>query len=184
MFRIPEKNPAFCNFFAAGAIYFKMTASEYNQCVSELADRLYRFAWKSLEDRDEAQDVVQQSFMALWEKRIAVPPDKASSFLFTIAYRKSMDRHRKRRKVIPAEALEDSLPADPDQPHDIKSILQRALAVLDQQARNLVLLKDYEGYSYEEIARLTGLSVTQVKVYLHRARRELRSYLVNKEYLI
>ena len=46
------------------------------------------------------------------------------------------------------------------------------------------MLKDYEGYSYEEIGRITGLSESQVKVYLHRARVQLKSYLVKPENLI
>ncbi|RYD97805.1 MAG: RNA polymerase sigma factor, partial [Sphingobacteriales bacterium] len=63
-------------------------------------------------------------------------------------------------------------------------VLDRALAQLDDQARALVLLKDYEGYKYEEIAQITGLSDSQVKVYLHRARKTLKQYLVSVENII
>jgi RNA polymerase sigma factor (sigma-70 family) len=55
---------------------------------------------------------------------------------------------------------------------------------LDEQSRALVLLKDYEGYRYEEIAQITGLNETQVKVYLHRARKVLKEDLVNVEHII
>jgi RNA polymerase sigma-70 factor (ECF subfamily) len=50
--------------------------------------------------------------------------------------------------------------------------------------RSLVLLKDYEGYSYDEIGQITGLSESQVKVYLHRARLQLKDYLVKIENVI
>lgn len=160
-----------------------MTTSEYNFCVKELADRLYRFAWKSLGNGEEAKDMVQQAFLTLWEKRLEVPPEKAKAFLFTIAYRRSMDQHRKRVPVLHPGILNELI-TDKKQPHDLKQILQDALGRLDQQSKTLILLKDYEGYRYEEIAQLTGLNATQVKVYLHRARRILKAYLVSLEHLI
>lgn len=67
---------------------------------------------------------------------------------------------------------------------DLKKVLDRALAQLDEQARALVLLKDYEGYSYDEIGQITELTESQVKVYLHRARKQLKNYLVSVEHVI
>ncbi|MCR6722422.1 MAG: RNA polymerase sigma factor [Chitinophagaceae bacterium] len=63
-------------------------------------------------------------------------------------------------------------------------MLERALDRLNETQRSLVLLKDYEGYSYEEIGQITGLSDSQVKVYLHRARLQLKEYLVKVENVI
>lgn len=161
-----------------------MTTSEYNQCVHELADGLYRFACKSIGDKEEAKDMVQQAFTVLWEKREEVPPDKGKSYLFTITYRKCMDVHRARGRTTDAERLHENFLSEQPQTSDLKKILQKALATLDEQSRNLVLLKDYEGYRYEEIAKVTGLNSTQVRVYLHRARKILKNYLVSKEHVI
>jgi RNA polymerase sigma factor (sigma-70 family) len=61
--------------------------------------------------------------------------------------------------------------------------LHAALSQLNEVQRSLVLLKDYEGYSYEEIGQITGLQESQVKVYLHRARQKLRTILVSSEQL-
>ena len=63
----------------------------------------------------------------------------------------------------------------------MKKALQDALNRLNEVQKSLVMLKDYEGYSYEEIAKITGLNEGQVKVYLHRARLALRNYLVSPE---
>jgi RNA polymerase sigma-70 factor (ECF subfamily) len=63
----------------------------------------------------------------------------------------------------------------------MKKVLEDALARLSETARSLVLLKDYEGYSYDEIGEITGLNESQVKVYLHRARLQLKNYLVSIE---
>jgi len=160
-----------------------MTTAEYNQCVQEWADALFRFACKSIGNEDDAKDVVQQSFVTLWEKRDEVEILKSKSFLFTVAYRRCMDIHRSRDKIRDDTMLQEA-PVYPLQGYDLKKILDRALNTLDKQSRNLVLLKDYEGYNYEEIAVLTGLNLTQVKVYLHRARKSLKTYLVSRERII
>jgi RNA polymerase sigma-70 factor (ECF subfamily) len=65
--------------------------------------------------------------------------------------------------------------------NDLKKVLEEALSRLSETQRSLVLLKDYEGYSYDEIGKITGLSESQVKVYLHRARVQLKDYLVKIE---
>jgi RNA polymerase sigma-70 factor (ECF subfamily) len=57
----------------------------------------------------------------------------------------------------------------------------QAINRLNETQRSLVMLKDYEGYSYDEIGKITGLKESQVKVYLHRARIILKDYLVSKE---
>ena len=63
----------------------------------------------------------------------------------------------------------------------MKQTLMEALNRLNETQKSLVMLKDYEGYSYEEIGEIMGLNSSQVKVYLHRARLALRSYLVSPE---
>ena len=158
-----------------------MEVKAYNACVQEWADALFRFACKCTGQADDAHDVVQSSFEVLWQKREEVDPLKAKAYLFPVAYRKSIDNYRKKVKVTFTAPPEESYtPSNPD----LKKILDRALSQLDEQARALVLLKDYEGYRYEEIAQITDLSETQVKVYLHRARKILKDYLVSVENII
>jgi RNA polymerase sigma-70 factor (ECF subfamily) len=68
--------------------------------------------------------------------------------------------------------------------NQLKAALEVALGRLNDTQRSLVLLKDYEGYSYTEIGQIMGLTESQVKVYLHRARLQLKNYLVRLENLI
>ena len=158
-----------------------MKVNEYNACVREWADALFRFACKCTGQADDARDVVQSSFEVLWQKRKEVDAGKAKAYLFQVAYRRSIDNYRKKVRVtFEAPPEESYTPHNPD----LKKILDRALAQLDEQARALVLLKDHEGYRYEEIAQITGLTETQVKVYLHRARKILKDYLVSVENII
>ncbi len=158
-----------------------MEVNEYNACVRDWADALFRFACKCTGQQSDAHDIVQSSFEVLWMKRKDVEAGKAKAYLFQVAYRRSIDSYRKKVKVSfvapPEESYSHSNP-------DLKKILDRALAQLYEQSRALVLLKDYEGYRYDEIAQITELSETQVKVYLHRARKVLKEYLVSVENII
>jgi len=65
--------------------------------------------------------------------------------------------------------------------NDLKEVLEEALTRLPDIQRSVVLLRDYEGYSYEEIGEITGLNEAQVKVYIYRARVGLKKYLVSTE---
>lgn len=159
-----------------------MEVNDYNACVREWADALFRFACKCTGQASDAHDVVQNSFEVLWQKRKEVQAAKAKAYLFQVAYRQSVDNYRRKVKVTFAEPPEETY--TPKSSPDLKKILDRALAQLEEQPRALVLLKDYEGYSYEEIAQITGLNESQVKVYLHRARKVLKEYLVSVENII
>ncbi len=160
-----------------------MTVSQYNQCVDLHADAVYRFIVKNLRDEDAAQDVVQDAFEKVWLKAEEIQFEKAKSYLFTTAYRFMLERIRKQSRIIKldeqsAHRLSDTCNA-PEV--DLKRILDEALARLPEIQRSVVMLRDYEGYSYEEIGSITGLNASQVKVYIFRARVSLKNYLVSKE---
>src|SRR5580765_4553015 len=158
-----------------------MTAEDYNDCVKLYADGLYRFMLKSTRQVEDARDLVQSSFEKLWEHRSEVNAQKCKSYLFTIAYHKMIDLNRKNKRLdFREEVPEQAGPSAGNTPL-LKEILEKALDRLNERQRSLVLLKDYEGYSYEEIAEITGLNGTQVKVTLHRARLILKEWLVSVE---
>ncbi len=65
--------------------------------------------------------------------------------------------------------------------NDIKDLLKQAFKTLKPEFKELILLRDYEGYTYKEIAGITGLSMSQVKVYIFRARKSLREWIKKTE---
>ena len=158
-----------------------MTEREYNDCVNLYADNVFRFIVKNIRHEEDAKDIVQTAFEKLWRNRETVQTAKSKSFLFTIAYNQMIDHIRKIKRI----SLKDEFKAETrtvEQPiSNLKKNLQDALNTLNETQKSLVLLKDYEGYSYEEIGEITGLNESQVKVYLHRARLNLRNYLVKPE---
>lgn len=158
-----------------------MTEIEYNQCVTLYADNVYRFIYKNLGHAEDAKDVVQSSFEKLWVNRVHVDNNKSKSFLFTVAYNQMIDHIRKNKRIKLKEDFSEETKITYQSHKNIKEILDEALNKLSETQRSLVLLKDYEGYTYEEIGKITGLSESQVKVYLHRARLQLKNYLVKAE---
>ncbi|MBK7375613.1 MAG: RNA polymerase sigma factor [Chitinophagaceae bacterium] len=161
-----------------------MTEREYNECVNLYADNVYRFILKNLGHTEDAKDVVQGAYEKLWINREKVENDRSKSYLFTIAYNQMIDHVRKSKRISLKEDFTDNAKGAISQKHDTKRVLNEALAKLSEQQRSLVMLKDYEGYSYEEIGQITGLNESQVKVYLHRARLQLREYIVSPENVI
>lgn len=161
-----------------------MTEPEFNDCVKMYADNVYRFILKNIRNEDDARDVVQTSFEKLWMNRDKVDNDRCKSYLFTVAYHQMIDLIRKNKKVRLEDDFSASMITTREPQHNLKKILNEALYRLSETQRSLVLLKDYEGYSYEEIGIITSLSISQVKVYLHRARIQLKNYLVKPENVI
>lgn len=154
-----------------------MTDKDYNDCVDNFADGVYRFIVKNIRHTEDAQDIVQSAFEKLWVNRAQVLPEKAKSYLFTVAYHQMIDHIRKSNKMPLAE--ETSIPHQPinQGQAELKQLLMRAVNQLNPTQKSLVLLKDYEGYSYQEIGEIMNLSDSQVKVYLHRARLILKNKL-------
>jgi RNA polymerase sigma factor (sigma-70 family) len=161
-----------------------MTELEYNNCVNEYADNVYRFIVKNLRHEEDARDVVQTAFEKMWRNRAEVDATKSRSYLFTVAYHQMIDHIRKVKRIQLKEEFREDSKIERKQVSDLKRVLEEALARLNETQRSLVLLKDYEGYSYEEIGEIMGLNESQVKVYLHRARLQLREYLVKIENVI
>ncbi len=161
-----------------------MNEKEYNECVNIYADGVYRFILKNLRHEEDSKDVVQSAFEKLWINREAVENERSKSYLFTVAYHQMIDHIRKNKRISLQEDFSNEMRATREPQHNVKKILNEALYRLSETQRSLVLLKDYEGYSYDEIAQITSLSISQVKVYLHRARIQLKNYLVKQENVI
>lgn len=154
-----------------------MTDKAYNDCVDNFADGVYRFIVKNIRHTEDAQDIVQSAFEKLWVNREQVLPEKAKSYLFTVAYHQMIDHIRKSNKMPLTEDNDIPHQQTTQQNTELKQVLMHAVNELNPTQKSLVLLKDYEGYSYQEIAEIMNLSDSQVKVYLHRARLILKNKL-------
>lgn len=161
-----------------------MTDKEFIICVDAYADPVYRFILKNLKQEEDARDVVQSAFEKMWLNREKVINETAKSFLFTVAYNLMIDHIRKNKRVQLTESFKEEIMIGEGIAHGFKRELELALDRLTTLQKSLILLKDYEGYSYDEIGKITGLNGSQVKVYLHRARLQLKTYIGKPENII
>ena len=154
-----------------------MTINEYNLAVTDYSDRLYRFVLKSIRVTHKAEDIVQDSYEKLWKNVENVDAKKVKSYLFTTAYHTMIDIIRKEKRSTYSEDLTLKEESHENNYSDLNEILKEAVNRLPEIQRMVLLLRDYEGYAYQEIGELTNLSESQVKVYIYRARVFLKKYI-------
>jgi RNA polymerase sigma factor (sigma-70 family) len=161
-----------------------MTVKEFNKAVDEFSDNIFRFSMKHLRNEMSAKDIVQETFLKVWAKHEEINAEKVKSYLFTTAYNAIMDfvKKEKRSYELPAEEFQGT--TQPNGSFDLQEILNHALNQLPEIQKTLVLLRDYEGYSYEEIGEICELKESQVKVYIFRARQALKTSLKSVEMIV
>lgn|SRR5699024_5010124 len=154
-----------------------MTPSEYNECVDEYADALFRYCVGLVNSATDADDLVQVCYMRLWEHRKSIERKVAKNWLFKTAYRAMIDDYRKGMREKEYRKSQTEICFDTYHRVEYKDLIALSLEALNEVQKNLILLRDYEGYSYKELCELTGMSMTNVKVTLFRSRKIMRKEL-------
>lgn len=154
-----------------------MNTKEYNNAVNQYADNIYRFLVKHTRNKMLADDIVQETFAKVWEKHDTIQAEKAKSYLFTTAYHCLVDVMKKENRSATLDGYESASNEVDSHLFDVQKVLHDALNTLPEIQKTVVLLRDYEGYHYDEIAEITQLTESQVKVYIFRARQALKNYL-------
>ncbi|MFW5805816.1 MAG: RNA polymerase sigma factor [Bacteroidales bacterium] len=162
-----------------------MTTKEYNDSVEEYADNVYRFILSNLKNEELSRDIVQDSYERLWMNHGKVDAKKVRSYLFTTAHNRMIDMIRKAKHTQQMEETSEmSSTYHDDQYSDLNEVLKTALNDLNETQRSVLLLRDYESYSYREISEITGLTESQVKVYIYRARSAMKEKIGSIEAII
>lgn len=165
----------------------------FERLVDEHGDRLYQLASLMLRRRDEAEDIVQDTLIKLWDRLRELEPGRELPWLITCTRNACLDalRQRQRRsgllqvvagrdRIAADERAERHGPARSLERHEADSRLREALAELPEPARSLLILRDIQELDVATVARTMELSENQVKVYTFRARRRLRGVLEEK----
>jgi len=159
------------------------------EAVQECIDRYGRLVWslalRHSPSRGEAEDAVQEIFIALWESAARYDPGRASeaAFISTIARRRLIDQHRRRQRRIKLESLDEKEYVEPETPgRHVEACAEAALAAraidrLQPKERNVVLLSAYHGMSHGQIAEHTGLPLGTVKTYVRRGLSRVKDML-------
>ena len=161
-----------------------MNQKEYNISVDLYADSIYRFVVKNLKDSEKSKDIIQDVFEKVWKKVENIEYKKIKSYLFTSAYHTMLDYIKKDKKMTSLEGNNFPEKGYTKEYSGLNEVLETALDRLPEIQKSVILLRDYEGYSYQEIGEITDLKEAQVKVYIYRARKALQKYLVSIENVI
>lgn len=155
-----------------------MRRQEYNIVVSKYANNLYGYAIRFMRSEHDAQDIVQDVFEKLWLNRKKVEFDKAKSWMFTTAHNAMINSITKRDRIQLSETLvSNERSSDAQRRYEAKELIDKAVAFLPPVQKSIILLRDVEGYAYDEIGEILEISESQVKVYLFRARKKLKKQL-------
>jgi RNA polymerase sigma-70 factor (ECF subfamily) len=139
--------------------------------------RLHAYAIRLAGERDLAADAVQESYVRLYQNAGTITsPAVVASWLFSTARNFLLNHQRLERRFAPAEedptAMADPAP-EPYEAEDQRAYLRRLVDALGPLHREAILLREYEGMSYGEIAKVTGVPVSTVKMRLFKARKAL-----------
>lgn len=147
-----------------------MTEKEYNSCVYLLSDRLYRFVLRRTQDRIMSEDIIAESYLVLWMKKEDIVFLKAKTFLFNTAnyliLRKLKNKkisQQYKKNVLCQEVYENN-------EFENKDFINFLTQSLPEKYSQCIMMKDYEGYSYKEIAECLQISLPAVKSIIYRAR--------------
>ncbi len=155
-----------------------MKRQEYNIAVCTHSGKLYGFALKFLRNSEDAQDIVQDVFEKLWINRKKVEAEKAKAWMFTTAHNAMINYvMKKQRMILPGDDLIPETAKIERSVFESKQVVDRAVSILPPVQKSIILLRDLEGYSYDEIGDILELSPSQVKVYLFRARNKIKKQL-------
>lgn len=152
----------------------------YEQNVLPASQKMYRYALSILKDEDSAHDVVQECLMKIWTKRAKlIEIDNHEAWAMRITRNQCFDWVKTNRfTILQQEQVEESIKADHDTlMEDQKKWLDKVLETLPPKQQEIFHLREIDGMTYQEISDILSLSLSEVKVYLHRARTKVRSSL-------
>jgi RNA polymerase sigma-70 factor (ECF subfamily) len=155
-----------------------LNRKEYNIAVTDYSGRLYGYCVKYLHNEADASDILQDVFEKLWNNRKKVENKKAKAWLFTCAHNALLNFIGKKNRITYMQNFDQS-ESDRDDVRDfeIREMVDQCLTTLPPVQKSIILLRDLEGYNYQEIGEILDLTESQVKVYLFRARNKIKKQI-------
>lgn len=163
-----------------------MNPDSFMERVLPLKNKLYRYAFSYLKHAQESEDIVQEVFVKLWKKRDSLHELRSiDAWCMTLVKNLSIDRIRA-GKYRMVGIQNDIRPYDMD-PHmqtetrDMMEKVHEVINNLSDSQKQVIILRDVEGYSYKEIGEITGMDQSLVKISLFRARENVRKKLLKSD---
>ncbi|KYG82698.1 RNA polymerase sigma factor [Roseivirga echinicomitans] len=165
-----------------------MDVAQFKTDVLPLKNKLYRFAFNIVKDEELAKDVVQECMIKVWEKRDEVKHiNNLEAWCMQVTRNKALDKlrskHVKKTDLFEVEfdtRKEKDTPVVLAERNEIMNRIQFLIDALPNRQREVMQLRDIEGYSYKEIADMLEIDINLVKTNLFRARRKLKESLIKE----
>ena len=156
-----------------------MDKNEFISLVLPLKDRLFRVAWCILRSKEEAEDIVQDVMLKVWRDEKG-KVENLAAYCYTMA--RNLALNRLVLKDNRSKELEGAYEQEvQEQPLEKMKLLYRMIDGLPGLQRDVVQLRDMEGLSYRDIAKTLQVTEEQVKVNLFRARKKIKTWILNME---
>jgi len=162
-----------------------MQINELIEILTPYKNKMFRYAFSIIGNRYEAEDIVQEAIIKIWKRMNKFSEiDNKEAWVITIVRNLAIDKLRAKKKKQTSDIndyfhLSDNAPSPDIKLEQKDAVLKVAeiMGSLQEMQREIITLRDIEGYTYQEIADIMDLKVDQVKVYLFRARKILREKL-------
>ncbi len=167
-----------------------MEQNEFITHAKRMKSRLLRLAFRILNNREDAEEAVQEAFIKIWEKRSTINKDAnidgfATVVLRNICLDKFKSKHYKHKKSDIDDysyilETSDVSPYKNAEYKDAAALIYKIIEELPEKARQIIQLRDIDGFSNPEVAQILGIDENVVKVTLSRTRKKIRDILINK----
>lgn len=154
--------------------------------VVPVRQKLYRFAYRLLENEEDAMDITQDALLKVWQQQERMGElQNMEAWCMRVVRNLALDKikarkHRRAEDLDKAGNVAASYQQNPHAAAEQQDVMNRVhgmIAALPEKYRTIIQLRDIEGYSYQEIADILAIELSEVKINLHRARKTVREQL-------
>ncbi len=150
----------------------------FEELYERYANDVFRFAYWLCGDADDAKDITSETFVRVWTSENKTRLESVKGYLFTIARNLHLQQQRKKKRFSPITEENAGTTQQTEQLTEDQSEIEQTLAALDTLSeidRTVLIMRAQDELPYDEIAIVTGLSISAVKVKIFRARAKLVS---------
>lgn len=167
-----------------------MTSEEFKNIVIPLSKKLYKFAFYLLKDKEDAQDAIQEIYAKLWSTKEKLEEyNSIEAFAMRMTKNKCTDILRERTRKYAPDIEGIDIPIEEDKTEEVHQenkekaeFIKKLIEKLPENYREIIQLKDIEGYEYDEISEILGQNANHIRVTLSRARKKIREMINTKSY--
>jgi len=166
-----------------------MTAETFKENILPLNRKLQGFAYRFMQDMDDAKDIVQEIYVKLWNMRSDLDKyNSVEALSMRMTRNLCLDKIKLKKtvsinSVLKEEGTDDHIKKEKQTEVNIAVLRAKsAIDKLDEPQKTIMSLRDIEGYDYDEIAQILNMNINTIRVSLSRARKKVREFLLNNYY--